>query len=58
MSATKRTLPNYFSRSTLIVEIGKKIKELRQSKEMTQKELAEILNVTPQAVSKLEQNVK
>ncbi|GEK38066.1 hypothetical protein K5E_19820 [Enterococcus thailandicus] len=49
MSATKRTLPNYFSRSTLIVEIGKKIKELRQSKEMTQKELAEILNVTPQA---------
>ncbi|MFB8448499.1 helix-turn-helix domain-containing protein [Enterococcus thailandicus] len=58
MSATKRTLPNYSSRSTLIVEIGKKIKELRQSKEMTQKELAEILNVTPQAVSKLEQNVK
>ncbi|MDT2751293.1 helix-turn-helix transcriptional regulator [Enterococcus thailandicus] len=42
----------------MIVEIGKKIKELRQSKEMTQKELAEILNVTPQAVSKLEQNVK
>ncbi|MBO0482229.1 helix-turn-helix domain-containing protein [Candidatus Enterococcus courvalinii] len=39
-----------------MVEIGKKIKELRQSKKMTQKELAEVLNVTPQAVSKWERN--
>lgn len=40
----------------LVVEIGNKIKELRESKKMTQKELAEFLNVTPQAVSKWERN--
>ncbi|MBO0470138.1 helix-turn-helix domain-containing protein [Enterococcus sp. DIV0242_7C1] len=34
--------------------IGKKIRELRQAKKMTQKDLAKILNVTPQAVSKWE----
>lgn len=39
-----------------MVEIGNKIKELRESKNMTQKELAEFLNVTPQAVSKWERN--
>ncbi|MFD2307784.1 helix-turn-helix domain-containing protein [Enterococcus termitis] len=39
-----------------MLEIGKKIKELRQSKKMTQKALADILNVTPQAVSKWERN--
>lgn len=39
---------------TLMVEIGKKIKELRVSKQLTQKALAEKLNVTPQAVSKWE----
>lgn len=40
----------------LVVEIGNKIKELREAKKMTQKELAEFLNVTPQAVSKWERN--
>ncbi|MGX7149899.1 helix-turn-helix domain-containing protein [Enterococcus ureasiticus] len=39
-----------------MVEIGNKIKELREAKKMTQKELAEFLNVTPQAVSKWERN--
>lgn len=39
-----------------MLEIGKKIKELRLSKKMTQKELAHLLNVTPQAVSKWERN--
>lgn len=40
----------------LMVEIWNKIKELRESKNMTQKELAEFLNVTPQAISKWERN--
>ena len=31
-----------------------KIRELRQSKKMSQKELAEVLNITPQAISKWE----
>ncbi|EOL44550.1 helix-turn-helix domain-containing protein [Enterococcus caccae] len=39
-----------------MVEIGNKIKELREAKKVTQKELAEFLNVTPQAVSKWERN--
>lgn len=39
-----------------MVEIGAKIKELRVAKKMSQKELAEFLNVTPQAVSKWERN--
>lgn len=39
-----------------MVEIGTKIKELREAKKMSQKELAEFLNVTPQAVSKWERN--
>lgn len=39
-----------------MVEIGTKIKELREAKKMTQKDLAEHLNVTPQAVSKWERN--
>ena len=37
-----------------MLEVGSKIRELRQSKKMSQKELAVILNVTPQAVSKWE----
>ncbi|MGL4391078.1 MAG: helix-turn-helix domain-containing protein, partial [Carnobacterium maltaromaticum] len=39
-----------------MLEIGKKIKELRLSKKLTQKDLAKILNVTPQAISKWERN--
>jgi transcriptional regulator with XRE-family HTH domain len=39
-----------------MLEVGKKIKELRQSKKLTQKSLAETLNVTPQAISKWERN--
>jgi len=39
-----------------MLDLGKNIKELRQSKKMTQKSLAKILNVTPQAVSKWERN--
>lgn len=39
-----------------MLEIGKKIKELRLSKKLTQKDLAQILNVTPQAISKWERN--
>ena len=37
-----------------MVEIGAKIKELREAKKMSQKDLADYLNVTPQAVSKWE----
>lgn len=37
-----------------MVEIGKKIRELREAKKMSQKELAKLLNITPQAVSKWE----
>lgn len=39
-----------------MVEIGAKIKELREAKKMSQKDLADYLNVTPQAVSKWERN--
>jgi transcriptional regulator with XRE-family HTH domain len=39
-----------------VLDIGKKIRELRQSKKLTQKDLAKILNVTPQAISKWERN--
>ncbi|MBW9324602.1 helix-turn-helix domain-containing protein [Enterococcus casseliflavus] len=39
-----------------MLDLEKNIKELRQSKKMTQKSLARILNVTPQAVSKWERN--
>lgn len=37
-----------------MVEVGPKIKELREAKKISQKELAEFLHVTPQAVSKWE----
>lgn len=37
-----------------MVEIGKKIRELREAKKMSQKELAQFLNITPQAISKWE----
>lgn len=40
----------------ILIEIGNRLKELRESKKMTQKDLAEILNVTPQAISKWERN--
>lgn len=47
---------NLTQEAMLVVEIGNKIRELRESKNMTQKDLAEFLNVTPQAVSKWERN--
>lgn len=37
-----------------MVTIGKKIRALRETKKMTQKDLAKVLNVTPQAISKWE----
>ena len=40
-----------------MVEIGEKIKKLRKNKNMTQKEVANRLNVTPQTVSKWERNI-
>lgn len=40
----------------VMLKIGVKIKELRQANQLTQKSLAEKLNVTPQAVSKWERN--
>ncbi|MEI5994346.1 helix-turn-helix domain-containing protein [Candidatus Enterococcus mansonii] len=39
-----------------MLDVGKKIKELRLSKKLTQKALAKTLNVTPQAISKWERN--
>lgn len=38
------------------MELGLKIKTLRSTKKLTQKQLAEILHVTPQAISKWENN--
>ena len=38
-------------------ELGKKIRLLRLSNNMTQEQLAEKLNVTPQSVSKWENNI-
>jgi transcriptional regulator with XRE-family HTH domain len=40
-----------------MVEIGENIKKLRKNKNMTQKEVADRLNVTPQTVSKWERNI-
>lgn len=40
-----------------MVEIGEKIKKLRKAKKMTQKEVANQLNVTPQTISKWERNI-
>lgn len=40
----------------MMVEVGTKIKELRKAKKLSQKELADFLHVTPQAVSKWENN--
>ena len=39
------------------IDIGSKIKTLRLSRSMTQEQLAQRLNVTPQAVSKWESGV-
>lgn len=39
-----------------MLEIGMKIKELRVAEKMTQKDLAEIVHVTPQTISKWELN--
>lgn len=39
-----------------MVEIGTRLKELRQAKEMSQKQLADHLHVTPQTISKWELN--
>ena len=38
----------------MIVNIGKKIKLYRENKKMTQKEIAEILEVEPATISKYE----
>lgn len=40
-----------------MVEIGENIKKLRKAKRMTQKEVANQLNVTPQTISKWERNI-
>ena len=40
-----------------MVEIGENIKKLRKAKRMTQKEVANLLNVTPQTISKWERNI-
>ena len=37
--------------------VGSTIKELRKNKNLTQEELAEAINVTPQAISKWENNI-
>ena len=39
------------------LNIGKKINALRKNKRITQEELADILNVSPQSVSKWETGV-
>lgn len=40
-----------------MVEIGENIKKLRKAKRMTQKEVGNQLNVTPQTISKWERNI-
>lgn len=40
-----------------MIEIGENIKKLRKAKRMTQKEVANQLNVTPQTISKWERNI-
>lgn len=40
-----------------MVEIGENIKKLRKAKRMTQKEVANQLNVTPQTISKWDRNI-
>lgn len=37
--------------------VGSTIRELRKNKNLTQEELAEAINVTPQAISKWENNI-
>lgn len=39
-----------------MLALGKNIRELRMAKKLTQKDLAQVLNVTPQAVSKWERD--
>lgn len=39
-----------------MLDLGNNLRKLRQSKKLTQKESAQILNVTPQAVLKWERN--
>lgn len=41
----------------MTIDLGKKIKSLRHSAELTQEQLAQKLSVTPQAVSKWESGV-
>ncbi len=40
------------------LNIGKRIKALRKNKNITQDELAEVLNISPQSVSKWETGTK
>ena len=45
------------SKENLMENIGKRIKELRRARDMTQERLAEYLNVSFQAISKWETGV-
>ena len=49
--------PNTKGATTMSITIGKKLSELRKEKGITQEKMAEICGVSPQAVSKWENEV-
>ena len=50
-------LDNVYLTGGIIVGLGNEIKRLRKNRGMSQSELAEVLNVTAQSISKWESNI-